>query len=164
MNTSRQTARRWGIGALLTLLVGIAGTFHAPQHAHAATVLNCAGKPSKHIGFMGDFHSSVGTYFGKAEWRYGTSGSSCKGYKWVNIYVTRAFNIKEGMWLGVNRVGHVHDQASKYWDVSRITEGTWHSYAMYGYHRSLEAVSIASTKSGNNSVDLDGPYGTGFYD
>lgn len=149
--------RRLGINIILTLTLLTVCVGSLSTRAAAATLTNCAGKPSKHIGESVPFLSTAGTLFGKAEWRYGTSGP-CKGYKWVVVHVTRPFNTAtspdNGLWVKVSRSSNSNDQITKYWDVQRVTAGPWHSYAMYGYHRSLEANSYCLTRSGRYLVTL----------
>lgn len=141
--------------------LAVAGTLAATASCLTATAVpasagpkNCAAEHahSKLIGHTTHlrvlYGPNKGDIYGGAEWRYGTSGR-CKGYKWVELYVTRAFNTAPHNSLQVNLFADSGDaSALKYWKVDRVTVGTWHSYAMYGYHRSLTAVGGANTASG----------------
>ena len=150
MNSGKIVRRITSAAAIAASVVAIPA-FSAPASA-AVTHIDCGSAHSKEIGHETLFESSPKHVYGMAAWRYGTSGR-CKGYKWVNIYVTHAFQSDSppdsGLWVSVYADNRQRlPITTRHWDSQWVHSGTYHSYALYGYHHSLAAGAASFNTTG----------------
>jgi hypothetical protein len=140
-----------------------------------AAAVNCAGAASQHIGTDTVIRTSS-LVWGKAQWRYGTSGS-CYQRKWLVVEITRAglylkFESERNRFTEDDGAGYqycgwglyVWDRANPDWGGDKcwssgghpvdqtayhVGVGTWTSYAYYGYHKGLAGDIYGHTTKGN---------------